>query len=321
MTSQTDIDFMRVALNLARRGLGHVAPNPSVGCVIVKDGIVVGRGRTAEGGRPHAEAAALLQAGVLAKGATAYVTLEPCAVQGREGPCADALIKAGIKRAVVACYDLNPAVYKKGIGLLEEAGVEVVFGVLEAEAIAMHQGFFMRMEESRPFVTCKLAISGDEKIAVAPGQRTQISGALAVRYMHLQRSMHDAVLVGAETYRADAPKLTTRLAGLEHEPLRVVLGNVDAPDFNVIHDMSIPETLADLAEKGVTRLLVEGGVRVHKSFLEAGMVDEFQLCKSPEILGENGVDGLNGAQIQALSVLKHQKTRVLGEDKIGRAHV
>ncbi|MEZ5813692.1 MAG: bifunctional diaminohydroxyphosphoribosylaminopyrimidine deaminase/5-amino-6-(5-phosphoribosylamino)uracil reductase RibD [Alphaproteobacteria bacterium] len=322
MTSDPDIYYMRMALNLARRGLGHVAPNPSVGCVIVKNGVVVGRGRTAHGGRPHAEAVALEHAGMAAKGATAYVTLEPCAVAGRAGPCAAALVNAGIKRAVIACNDLNPAVYKKGLEVLEEAGVEVRFGVLEEEAKAVHLGFFLRITENRPFVTCKLAVSADGKVAVAPGQRTQISGVLAQRYMHLQRSMHDAILVGAQTFRVDRPKLTTRLEGLEHEPLRVVLGDVDAPGFLVLKDMGVAGVLAAMAEKGITRLLVEGGVKVHQSFLAAGVVDEFQLCRSPLVLGEEGVAGLSGADIEALSGLRLQKTRGLGEDVLeiyGRA--
>ena len=320
MTSDIDIHFMRMALSYGRRGLGQVAPNPSVGCVIVKGGVVIARGRTAEGGRPHAEAAALSNAGSQAKGSTVYVTLEPCAEYGREGPCADALVKAQVKRVVVSCHDLNPAVYKKGIQILEDAGIEVTFGVLAEEAQATHQGFFLGVTENRPMVTCKLAVSSDGKIAAGPGERTQISGELAARHMHLMRSMHDAVLVGSETYLTDTPALTTRVQGYAHDPLRVVLDRrervKDAQGFEVLREADVESVLTHLKVRGVTRLLVEGGAEIHKSFLESGKVDEFQLLKSPKKLGEKGVDGLDGARIEAISDLKHQKTRLLGEDTL-----
>ncbi len=316
MTSQSDIHYMRMALNLARRGLGVVAPNPSVGCVLVKGSMVIAAAHTAKGGRPHAEALALEKAGLQAKGATVYVSLEPCSHQGKTSPCAQALIDADVARVVVACTDPDPRVSGQGIKMLQAVGIEVIEGALECEALALNAGFILRVTQNRPLVTCKLAISADGKIAAEPGDRTQISGELAARYMHLQRSKHDAILVGAETYRVDAPDLTTRLGGFEHEPLRVVLGSVDAPGFIVLKDMDIAGVLADLAGKDITRLLVEGGAKTHKSFLEAGMVDEFQLCKSPITLGEKGVDGLDGKRIEALSGLKHQKTRVLGEDRL-----
>lgn len=316
----TDEDYMRMALNMGQRGLGFVAPNPSVGCVIVKDDVIVGRGRTAEGGRPHAEAAALAHARADAKGATAYVTLEPCAEHGREGPCAAALIKAGVSRVVIACYDLNPAVYKKGVQILEDAGVEVTYGVLEDEARETHKGFFLRIAENRPYVTLKQAVSSDDKIASAIGERTQISGELAQRYMHLQRSRHDAILVGSGTYLADQPKLTTRLQGVAHDPLRLVLdrrkrvGGVDG--FEVLDIEKISDVLSYLADKGVTRLLVEGGAQTHRSFMESGFVDEFQVCQSPKTLGGKGVYGISQAEILAVPGLKYQKTRMLGEDRL-----
>ena len=326
--SKDDEYYMQVALNMGRRGVGRVAPNPSVGCVIVKNGVMVGRGRTAEGGRPHAEAAALAHAGVAARGGTAYVTLEPCAVAGRAGPCADALVQAGVKRVVVACHDINPAVYKKGIEVLEGQGVEVSFGLLESEAHKMHEGFFLKHEQGRPFVTCKVGLSQDGKIAAAEGARTQISGKMAQRHMHLQRSRHDAILIGSETYIADAPKLTTRLEGLNHQALRFVLdrrGRIDAADgFEILRHDTIQEALEYLTmTHGVTRLLVEGGTQIHKAFLAADMVDEFQLCHSPDKLGEAGVDGIRADEISAASKLVLQKTRQLGEDRLeiyGRAH-
>ena len=316
--SNKDEHYMRHALNIGRRGLGRAAPNPSVGCVIVKDDVVIATGRTADAGRPHAEAAALALADEHAKGATAYVTLEPCALPGREGPCSEALIKAQVARVVIACHDPNPAVFKKGESLLKEAGIDVSFGILEDEARQMHQGFFSKIEKNRPHVTLKLAISADKKIAAEVGQRTQISGELASRHMHLQRSRHDAILIGSETFLTDQPRLTTRMHGVSHDPLRVILDRRErikhAHGFEVLRMDKIKDVLSNLAEKGITRLLVEGGVEIHKAFMAAGMADEFQLCKSQNILGDGGVEGLDGDDIQALSSLKLQKTRILGED-------
>ena len=320
MNSQHDEQYMRMALNLARRGLGHVAPNPSVGCVIVKNGVIIARGRTAHGGRPHAEAAALADAGDQAKGATVYVTLEPCAVHGRAGPCSEALIKAQVACVVVACHDLNPVVYKKGIALLEEAGIEVRFGVLEEEATFKHAGFFSRVVHNRPFVTLKCARSSDGMIAAAPGERTQISGTLAQKHMHLRRSMQDAILVGSGTYLADAPQLTTRIEGYAHEPLRVVLdrrGRVDAPGFLVMDEVDPERVLNVLAEKGVNRLLVEGGAEIHKAFLDAGFVDVFEMLVSPKTLGAGGVKAVD---VSAYEGLKLEKTLQMGEDRLEIYH-
>ncbi|MCB1721128.1 MAG: bifunctional diaminohydroxyphosphoribosylaminopyrimidine deaminase/5-amino-6-(5-phosphoribosylamino)uracil reductase RibD [Alphaproteobacteria bacterium] len=318
MSSKIDKKYMRMALNMARRGLGLVAPNPAVGCVLVKDDVVIVVAHTARGGRPHAEVIALEKAGYEARGACAYVSLEPCAHTGQTGPCACALIDAGVVRVVVACGDPDPRVSGQGIAMLRDAGIEVVEGVCEAEALALNAGFISRVTRGQPFVTLKCAVSADGKIAAEQGARTQISGELAQRYMHLQRSFYDAILVGSETYLVDKPQLTTRLEGFRHEPLRVILdrrGRVeDAPGFEICRQACVEEVLAYLAEKGVTRLLVEGGMQVHRSFLEAGMVDEFQLCKSPVVLGDKGVDGVSVDEICVLSGLKLQKTRVLGED-------
>ncbi|HOO81368.1 MAG TPA: bifunctional diaminohydroxyphosphoribosylaminopyrimidine deaminase/5-amino-6-(5-phosphoribosylamino)uracil reductase RibD [Alphaproteobacteria bacterium] len=317
MSPEIDEKYMRMALSMARRGLGMVAPNPAVGCVLVKDDVVIAAAHTARGGRPHAEAIALEKAGYEAKGACAYVSLEPCSHTGQTGPCAQALIDVGVVRVVVACEDPDPRVSGRGIAMLNDAGVEVVEGVLEEEALALNQGFISRVIQRRPFVTLKCAVSTDGKIAAGAGERTQISGELSQRYMHLQRSLYDAILVGSETYLVDKPKLTTRLAGFEHESLRVILdrrGRIkDASGFEICRQNTIEEVLAYLAEKGITRLLVEGGAQVHRSFLEAGLVDEFQLCKSPLILGDRGVDA---ADFGAYSWLKLQKTRVLGEDML-----
>lgn len=318
MISDTDTSFMRMALNLARRGLGFVAPNPAVGCVLVKDEVVIARGWTAPGGRPHAEVVALAHAGMMARGASAYVSLEPCSHHGQTGPCAQALIDAGVRRVVVACTDPDPRVSGRGLQMLRDAGLEVVEGVLQEEALTLNAGFILRVTQGRPFVTLKCAVSADGKIAVAPGERTQISGPLATRFMHLQRSLHDAILIGSETYLTDHPRLTTRVQGLVHDPLRIVLdrsGRVGETDgLEVLGDQDIASVLGYLAERGVTRLLVEGGARIHEAFLESGCVDAFQLCKSPVVLGRKGVDGVKEARLTDEFGLKLQKTRVLGED-------
>ncbi len=223
MSSLQDQHYMHMALTLAGRGLGRVWPNPAVGCVIVKHGVVVGRGWTADGGRPHAENIALERAGHEAKGATAYVSLEPCAHHGETPPCAKGLIEAGIKRVVVACVDPDSRVSGQGIDMLKEAGIEVETGVLEEEAKALNAGFILRVTQNRPFVTLKSATSADGKIAAEPGAQTRITGDLAHRRAHLIRSRHDAILVGIGTVLADDPALTARVPGLEHNIVRVVL--------------------------------------------------------------------------------------------------
>ena len=215
---------MRTALGLARRGLGNVRPNPAVGCVIVKDGRVVGRGWTQPGGRPHAETEALGRAGATARGATTYVTLEPCAHHGRTPPCAEALVAAGLARVVVALEDPDPRVAGRGFARLREAGIAVEAGLCEAEATELNAGFLMRIAAGRPLVTLKLATSLDGRIATASGESRWITGPPARERAHLLRARHDAVLVGTDTVIADDPELTCRLPGLAAgSPVRVVL--------------------------------------------------------------------------------------------------
>lgn len=219
-----DQRFMRVALGLARRGLGRTAPNPSVGCVIVKDGHIAGRGWTAPGGRPHAETEALARAGDLARGATAYVTLEPCAHTGETPPCAQALIDAGISRVVSALRDPDPRVDGGGHAMLQDAGIQVTTDILSAEAEELNAGFLLRIREGRPLVTLKLATSLDSKIATRTGESKWITGEAARQAGHMLRATHDAILVGSGTAIADDPELTCRIAGLEDcSPLRVLL--------------------------------------------------------------------------------------------------
>ncbi|MDE2228231.1 MAG: bifunctional diaminohydroxyphosphoribosylaminopyrimidine deaminase/5-amino-6-(5-phosphoribosylamino)uracil reductase RibD [Alphaproteobacteria bacterium] len=215
---------MRAALALAQRGLGQSWPNPSVGCIIVRDGAVVGRGWTQKGGRPHAETEALARAKRGAKGAVAYVTLEPCCHHGKAPPCTDALITAGIRRAVVAIEDPDPRVSGKGLAALRAASVDVETGLCAAEATELNAGFFSAIQRGRPSVTLKLATSLDGRLAVASGESRWITGEAARARGHLLRATHDAVIVGSGTIIADDPELTCRLPGLtERSPVRVVI--------------------------------------------------------------------------------------------------
>lgn len=225
MTSgDDDAGHMRAALALARRGLGSTWPNPSVGCVLVREGRVVARGVTATGGRPHAEAAALAAAGAAARGATAYVTLEPCSHTGRTPPCAEALIAAGVARVVVACGDPDPRVNGAGVARLRAAGIEVTEGVLAAEAEALQLGFLTRVRLGRPMITLKLATTLDGRIATSGGESQWITGTAARRAAHALRGTHDAVLAGVGTVQADNPALTCRIPGFKLVPeVRIVL--------------------------------------------------------------------------------------------------
>ena len=219
-----DPAHMRAALALARRGLGNTWPNPSVGCVIVNEGCVVGRGWTQPGGRPHAETEALARAGAAARGATAYVTLEPCSHHGKTPPCADALIGAGIAQVVGATEDPFPRVAGSGFAKLRAAGIVVETGLCADEAAEINAGFFCRVKHGRPLVTLKLATSLDGRIATASGESRWITGPAAREHAHLLRATHDAVLVGTGTALADDPQLTCRLPGLEHRsPVRIVI--------------------------------------------------------------------------------------------------
>ncbi|KAF0118734.1 MAG: diaminohydroxyphosphoribosylaminopyrimidine deaminase [Rhodospirillaceae bacterium] len=219
-----DSAFMETALALGRRGWGRVWPNPAVGCVLVRDGHVVGRGWTGEGGRPHAETEALRRAGAHATGATAYVTLEPCSHHGRTPPCAEALVAAGVARVVVAIEDPDSRVRGQGFARLREAGLDVMTGVCAAQARADHAGFLLRVTAARPLVTLKLATTLDGRIATRTGESRWITGAAARAQAHRLRGEHDAIMVGIGTVLVDDPNLTCRLPGLaDHSPVRVVV--------------------------------------------------------------------------------------------------
>ncbi|MEA2745743.1 MAG: diaminohydroxyphosphoribosylaminopyrimidine deaminase [Acetobacteraceae bacterium] len=218
-----DFAHMRAALALARRGLGTTWPNPSVGCVIVRDGRVVGRGTTAPGGRPHAEAVALAIAGEQARSATAFVTLEPCCHWGRSPPCSDALIAAGIARVVVGATDPDSRVNGRGLAQLHDAGIRVEAGLLENEALETLTGFSHRITLGRPMVTLKLASTLDGRIATPKGESQWITGTPARRLVHAMRGRHDAVMVGVGTVLADNPDLTCRIPGFRPTPnVRVI---------------------------------------------------------------------------------------------------
>lgn len=273
---------MGAALALASRGRGRTAPNPSVGCVIVANGRVVGRGWTQDGGRPHAEAMALRQAGGAATGATAYVTLEPCAHLSARGPaCTDLLIAAGVARIVAAMGDPDPRTNGSGFARARDAGIAVVEGVREAEARSMIAGFLMRQASGRPYVTLKLATSLDGCIAMADGQSRWITGAQARAHTHLERSRHEAILVGRGTLVADAPRLDVRLAGLAaRSPRRVLLSRRPEPGWEHV---AAPQAIAGLA--GVDHLMVEGGAGAAAAFLGADLVDRLLLYRAPVLIG------------------------------------
>ncbi len=219
-----DLQHMRAALALARRGLGSVWPNPAVGCVLVKDGRVLGRGWTQPGGRPHGETEALERAGAAAQGATAYVSLEPCCHWGRTPPCTEALIAAGVTRVVVPIEDPDPRVSGQGIARLRQAGIAVETGLAAEAAAEVNAGFFQRLRQGRPLVTLKLASTLDGQIATTTGESRWITGELARERAHLLRASHDAVMIGSNTVITDDPLLTCRLPGLEHRsPVRIVL--------------------------------------------------------------------------------------------------
>ncbi|WP_421696723.1 bifunctional diaminohydroxyphosphoribosylaminopyrimidine deaminase/5-amino-6-(5-phosphoribosylamino)uracil reductase RibD [Aestuariivirga sp.] len=315
---------MDYALRLGRRALGTTAENPNVGCVIVRDGRLLGLGWTQPGGRPHAETQALRMAGEAARGATAYVTLEPCAHHGRTGPCAEALVQAGIARVVTAIEDPDPRVSGGGHAILKRAGVTVQTGLGAEVARRDMAGFLTRITKHRPEVILKMAFSADGKIAGGIGQRTAISGAEARARVHLLRAQCDAILVGMGTVRADDPELTCRLPGLsQRSPVPFVLsrhgslppGSHLARRGAEVLRSSVPEVLAELGGRGINRLMVEGGARVARSFLEAGLVDQFHLIRSAVTLGPQGVDGLAGLPLdQALQPFNVLEQEMLGAD-------
>jgi diaminohydroxyphosphoribosylaminopyrimidine deaminase/5-amino-6-(5-phosphoribosylamino)uracil reductase len=274
---------MRAAIALGERGRGRTAPNPNVGCLIVKDGRIAGRGWTRPGGRPHAEAAALEEAGEAARGATAYVSLEPCAHRSERGPaCAGLLADAGIARLVCALGDPDPRTNGRGLDRLRSAGVAVECGVGAEEAERSLAGFLTRLRRGRPFVTLKLAVSLDARIALAGGESRWITGEAARAHAHVERARADMILIGRGTYEADAPRLDVRTEGLEgRSPARAMLTRGAAPEGWTA--LAAPERISEL--RGVNDLLVEGGAEAAAAFLRADLVDRLLLYRAPILIG------------------------------------
>lgn len=319
---EADRRWMAAALALGRRGLGRVWPNPAVGCAIVKEGRLLGRGWTQPGGRPHAETMALETAGAAAQGATAYVGLEPCAHHGRTPPCADALAAAGIARVVAPMEDPDPRVSGAGFARLRAAGVAVEVGLMAEEAEAANAGFLTAAREGRPFLTLKLAATLDGRIATGAGESRWITGPEARARVHLMRMSHDAALVGAATARADDPGLDVRLPGLAgRSPLRVALdAELDLPDTLKLAQptggaptlrlcrepgavswgeavavgadaegrLDLGAAMRALAARGITRVLCEGGGRLAAALIGAGLADEIVWVSAGAAIGAEG---------------------------------
>nr|WP_064251482.1 bifunctional diaminohydroxyphosphoribosylaminopyrimidine deaminase/5-amino-6-(5-phosphoribosylamino)uracil reductase RibD [Rhizobium leguminosarum]OAP87879.1 bifunctional diaminohydroxyphosphoribosylaminopyrimidine deaminase/5-amino-6-(5-phosphoribosylamino)uracil reductase [Rhizobium leguminosarum] len=363
-----DERFMAAAIRLSRWHLGRTATNPSVGCLIVRDGVIVGRAVTALSGRPHAETQALAEAGALARGATAYVTLEPCSHHGRTPPCSEALIAYGVARVVISVTDPDPRVSGRGIGMLREAGIEVDAGVLEAEGRQSLAAYLTRQTKNRPYVTLKFAVSADGMIGREGAGQVAITGPEASAQVQALRAETDAILVGIGTAIADDPLLTVRAPGLQSQsPIRIVLdpslalpltsklvetarevpvivvaseeaslleaegGNtpadaaemesrraaLEAAGVEVVHcNPYHPEVLLPaLATRGISSLLVEGGAKTARLFLEAGLIDRIQLYQAPVVIGEGGIESpLDATDIP--SGFAHTGTLMFGEDRL-----
>ena len=301
-----DRRFMAIALGLARRGLGNVWPNPAVGCVLARERRIVGRGWTQPGGRPHAETEALGRAGAAARGATAYVSLEPCSHRGETPPCADALIRAGIARAVVALEDPDPRVAGRGISRLEEAGIPVSLAVCREEAADLNAGFFLRIREGRPLVTWKTATTLDGKIATKSGESQWITDETARARAHLLRARHDAVAIGIGTALADDPELTCRLPGLEPaSPVRVVIDGrlrLQLTSRLVATAKAVPTWFITRGDAPAARrdALLKAGVEVVP--VEPGEGDRPDLRLALQALGRRGITRLlveGGSQLGA----------------------
>ncbi len=346
-----DEAYMSLALSLAKRRKGLTHPNPTVGCVIVNDGEVVGLGYHERAGYPHAEVVALEQAGGRARGATAYVTLEPCTHFGRTPPCTDALIESGLKRVVVATLDRNEIVRWKGIQRLRDAGIEVEVGVCEKEAELLNEDFFTYVSQKRPYVTLKLAQTTDGRIATATGDSKWITSLQSRKFAHRLRSEASAVLVGITTVLKDDPELTVRYIPFERQPLRVVIDpDLEIPlETKLVRDRAAPtlivfsrrkpdyeealieagvellhmeeidlgELLQELARREVVHLLVEGGAYTVTRFLKEGLWDRLVVFQSPKIFGSGkGIEDLGVMSVEEALRLRIRREWKIGEDRV-----
>lgn len=359
MVTDRDAFFMRKALQLAERGRGLTSPNPMVGAVVVdRDGVLIGRGSHEVAGGPHAEVYALNAAGPGARGATLYCTLEPCSHTGRTGPCAPLVADAGIARVVVATEDPNPLVAGRGLQLLRERGLVVVTGVLARDAERLNGPFFTFMRSRRPFVTMKVAVSADGKIAAGPGERTLLTSEAANRQVHRDRAETDAIAVGSGTMLVDDPTLTARRSfrprpltrvifdgRLRTPPSARIFTTLDAGPVIIVGypraaasrgaaaelrdagailefpaDGRIGTALEALAAKGITSLIVDGGAALHRAFWDAGVVDRVQVYVTPRVLGERGVSWLP-FDVMASPHIAERSSRALGDDMLLEAYV
>ena len=307
---------MAAALAIGERTRGRTAPNPNVGCVIVSDGRVVGRGWTQPGGRPHAEAMALTAAGGAAVGATAYVTLEPCAHVSSRGPaCSDLLVSAGVAQVVVAIEDPDPRTAGAGIARLRAAGIAVETGVRAGDARRSMAGFLTRRARGRPVVTLKLATSLDGCIAMADGRSRWITGPDARAHAHLERSRHEAILVGRGTVEADVPALDVRLDGLaDRSPGRVMLSR-----GGPVAGWTVLDSPAAIATLPGDHLLVEGGARTAAAFLRNDLVDRLLLYRAPILIGRGraSIGDIGLADLaDAHGGWRLHDTRMLGSDRV-----
>ncbi len=347
-----DARYLAAAIRLGRSGLGTTWPNPSVGAILVKDKRMLARARTAPGGRPHAETIALAEAGEAARGATLYVSLEPCAHHGRTPPCAEAVIAAGVRRVVAAAVDPDPRVAGRGFALIRAAGIECPDTVGSDTARRAHAGHRSRVLRGRPFVTLKLAVSADGAIGREGEAGTPVTGETARRHVQALRCRFDAILVGSGTVLADDPRLTIRLPGLEdRSPVRVILDSGDrlhGGAWHVLDDaaptwlfgvtghpgddapgvrrfavprapagLDVAAVLARLAGEGVTSVLVEGGAKVARSLLQAELVDVVLLFRSPIALGDGAVPALAGMPLSAIEAsprFRRVRRRKFGAD-------
>jgi diaminohydroxyphosphoribosylaminopyrimidine deaminase/5-amino-6-(5-phosphoribosylamino)uracil reductase len=356
MSSNLDTRFMTLALTLGRRGLGNAWPNPAVGAVVVRDGVVVGRGWTQPGGRPHAEVEALRRAGEAARGATLYATLEPCSHHGKTPPCVDAIMAAGVRRVVSALEDPNPEIAGEGHARLRQHGIAVDVGIGAEAARHAHAGHFRRVRDGRPHVTLKLAVSADGKAGLAGRRPAPITGEAARSRVHRMRATNDAIITGIGTVLADDPQLTCRLPGMEQRsPVRVVLDSqLQLPegsrlaksatrtlDWVFVDQSAKPEhedalantgvevlrvagtngrldlaaVLQALAGRGITRVMVEAGPILSAAFLAADLVDEAALFRSPDPLGADAIDALEGQPLSALTL--SPRLRLTGSEQVG----
>lgn len=315
MSADDDARWLDAAARLAARGVPLSRPNPAVGAILVKHGIVIGRGWTQPGGRPHAEAVALDAAGAAAAGATLYVSLEPCAHPSPRGPaCADRVAQSGVARAVIGCTDPDPRTAGAGIARIRAAGITA--DVIDSPACrASLAGYLIRAAHGRPQVTLKLALSQDGHLTPGLGKGQWLTGDAARAHVHAERARMDAILVGAGTFAADAPRLDVRLPGLaERSPERWLLTSAAAPEG--WRALSVPQDIG--AMDPAQTLMVEGGAATARAFLAAGLVDRLLLYRAPVVVGGAGpaLPELTAAALAGDPLWRHTDTRALGNDTL-----